>query len=353
MKKLAVVLFNLGGPDQTSAIRPFLFNLFNDPQIISLPQPFRWLLAHWISFRRAPVAKQIYNHIGGKSPILEQTILQQRVIESDLENIQNFSAVKVFTAMRYWHPMLDQTMDEVMAWNADEIVLLPLYPQFSTTTSGSSFHEWQRLSRKKKCAIKTRFVCCYPDYSRWVNGFAQLIVPVLVRLQSRHAIRILFSAHGLPQKIVDKGDPYVTHVELGVEAIVKTLNATEQVQSTFDYAVCYQSRVGPMAWTTPSLDDELIRTAADKMAVIVVPVSFVSEHSETLYELDIEYKDRARELGISEYHRIPALSGNKEFLAGLSDLVRLSLENQNNILVGVDFEKCRDCHIQCPHNSFF
>lgn len=310
MSKTAVILFNLGGPDSLDAVEPFLFNLFNDPAIIGAPSLIRRLLARFISKKRGPVAREIYAQIGGKSPLVEETDKQARALEQELGE-----GYRVFVAMRYWHPFAAQALQEARQWGAERVVLLPLYPQFSTTTSRSSLREWRKLAAD--WAVPTEAVCCYPDETGLVAAIADLIRPGYAQASASGKPRILFSAHGLPQSVVDKGDPYPQHVEQTARAVVAALDIPD-----LDWIVCYQSRVGPMKWIGPSTETELERAGEDRVPVVVVPIAFVSEHSETLVELDIEYRHRAESLGIPAYVRVPAVGHHADFIAGLARLVR-------------------------------
>ncbi len=315
--KLAIVLFNLGGPDSPAAIEPFLFNLFNDKAIIGVPQPLRWMLARFISTRRAPVAAEIYNHLGGKSPLLELTqkqadALTQSVSQAMGENVE----VETFLSMRYWDPMSDECAQKVKEFNPDHIVLLPLYPQFSTTTSESSLKDWKRAAKKAGLKAKTSIICCYPVNQGFVSAIVDKLIPQIEYMKSIGKPRILFSAHGLPKKIIDKGDPYQYQVEQTALSVVEKLAI-----DNLDWWVCYQSRVGPMEWIGPSTDEEIIRAGKEKVPVIVVPIAFVSEHSETLVELDIEYKDMAKKQGVPAYQRTPTVGTHPHFIEGLRDLV--------------------------------
>ncbi len=312
MGRLAVVTFNLGGPDSPMAVQPFLFNLFHDPAIIGLPQPFRWLLAGLISRRRAPIAREIYAHLGGKSPLLELTQAQADAL--GLELSRGDDIVEVFVCMRYWHPMSDSVAAAVKAFEPDEVVLLPLYPQFSTTTVGSSLTDWRRAAAKIGLSAPTRAICCYPTGKGWISAQADLVGQAVA--DSPDQTRILFSAHGLPCKVVDGGDPYQWQVEQTAAAVVSAMGGHD------DWAVCYQSRVGPLEWIGPSTEDELARAAKDGMGVIVVPIAFVSEHSETLVELDIEYRELADDLGLTVYVRVPAIGIHPAFIRGLAEAVR-------------------------------
>lgn len=313
--KRAVVLFNLGGPDSPEAVRPFLFNLFNDGAIIGVPQPLRWLLAKLISGRRAPVAREIYANLGGKSPLLDLTRAQADALEAALAEAMPGDEVKVAIAMRYWHPFADETAREVAAFRPDEVVLLPLYPQFSTTTTGSSVADWHRAAARAGLAVPHRTVCCYPVSDPFIGAHAASLRPFLEG-EARAGKRVLFSAHGLPKRVVERGDPYQWQVERTVDAIVEALG-----MPGLDYVTCYQSRVGPLEWIGPSTEDEIARAGADGKALVVVPVAFVSEHSETLVELDIEYAELAQEAGVPSYERVPALGTALGYVAALADAV--------------------------------
>lgn len=310
MAKTAVILFNLGGPDSPAAVEPFLFNLFNDPAIIGAPGPIRRLLARYVSKKRGPVAREIYDRIGGKSPLVEETGKQAQALERELG-----AGHMVFVAMRYWHPFASEALAAAREWGADRLVLLPLYPQFSTTTTRSSLREWRTLAADWKVATDT--VCCYPDEPGLVAAVAELVRAGWEQAAPAGRPRVLFSAHGLPQSVVDKGDPYPRQVERTARAVVAALAIPD-----LDWTICYQSRVGPMKWIGPSTEHELERAGEDSVPVVVVPIAFVSEHSETLVELDIEYRHRAEALGVPAYVRVPAVGHHPAFIAGLARLVR-------------------------------
>ena len=311
MSKCAVVLFNLGGPDSLAAVRPFLFNLFNDAAIITLPQPLRWLVARLIAARRAPIARAIYGRIGGSSPILANTEAQARALEAALG-----PGHRVFIAMRYWHPRSRETVAAVKEWAPDEIVLLPLYPQFSTTTTASSLADWQNAATAVGLAAPTRVLCCYPGEAGFIAALAEEVRAVLKVWPSRERKRVLLSAHGLPEKIVAAGDPYRWQVEQTAAALRTALG-----MSDLDCVVCYQSRVGPLAWIGPATDAEIRRAGAEGVGLIVVPIAFVSEHSETLVELDIEYRHLASTVGVPSYVRVATAGTAPAFVAGLARLV--------------------------------
>lgn len=336
-RRLAVVLFNLGGPDRPEAIRPFLFNLFNDPAIIGLPGPLRRVLATLASTRREREAKAIYARIGGRSPILEETWRQAHALEAVLNRP---GVARVFVAMRYWHPMSREVAAEVAAFAPDRVVLLPLYPQFSTTTTASSFADWTASAKAAGLDVSTAAVCCYPVESGFVAAHAASIRTALDGLGERPC-RILFSAHGLPEKVVARGDPYPWQVERTAEAVLARLGETH------DGVVCYQSRVGPLTWIGPSTEDEIRRAGKDGRAVVLIPIAFVSEHSETLVELDITYAELAREAGVPAYVRVPALGADDGFIAALADLVRAAAE-RTGVRAGGDRRLCPATARRCP-----
>jgi len=316
--KLAIVLFNLGGPDSTEAIEPFLFNLFNDKAIIGAPQPIRWMLARFISSKRAPVAAEIYHHLGGRSPILPLTEDQATALTRDIkEGLDQFTDVKSFITMRYWHPMSQETAEAVKAYDPAHIVLLPLYPQFSTTTSESSLNDWQKRAQKVGLTAPTATLGCYPVNDGFIRAIVDLLKPQLAEAEKAGKPRILFSAHGLPKKIIEKGDPYQWQVEQSAQAVVDALGRDD-----LDWWVSYQSRVGPLEWIGPNTEDEIIKAGRDQVPLIIVPIAFVSEHSETLVELDIEYREVAQDHGVPLYLRTPAVGTHPLFIEGLATMVK-------------------------------
>lgn len=331
-RKTAVVLFNLGGPDSLDAVKPFLFNLFSDPAIIGAPAPIRWLLARYISAKRAPTARGIYQMLGGRSPLVPETEAQARALEHVLGH-----GFKCFIAMRYWHPFTHEAVEAVKEWGADEVVLLPLYPQFSGTTTGSSVKEWKKRAAEQGLNVPTRMACCYPDQPGLVAAMADLARAGHEEASAAGRPRILFSAHGLPKSVIDKGDPYQAQVEMTAAAVARATGIAD-----LDWAICYQSRVGPQEWIGPSTEAELERAGRDGVPVVVVPVAFVSEHSETLVELDIEYREKADHLGIPAYVRVPALGCHPLFIRGLADVIHRP-EAQNGRACGSLGRNCPSC----------
>ncbi|MFT4089635.1 MAG: ferrochelatase [Asticcacaulis sp.] len=315
MKKVAVVLFNLGGPLTQADVRPFLYNLFSDRFIIGLPAGFRQAVAWLISSRREKSAQANYALMGGGSPIAALTEEQSKALETAL-NASGIAEFKTFVGMRYWHPFIPEAIKQIEAWGADEIIALPLYPQFSTTTTKTAFVEFDKYYKGK---APVRYIEDYPVNPEFISAHIDLIREGLKGIDLSEC-RLLFSAHGLPEKIIQAGDPYQKQVEQTVAAIMAGLDLT------IDHVVCYQSRVGPLKWIGPSTDDTIVETVkADKIPV-VVPVAFVSEHIETLVELDIEYRHLADEAGAKAYYRIPALGTHKGFILALTREVLTRLQ---------------------------
>ncbi len=333
--KNAVILFNLGGPDSLNAVEPFLFNLFNDPAIISLPKIIRYPLAKFISKRRTPVAKAIYAEMGGKSPILEETQRQSDAIEEALK--QEIDEYKCFIVMRCWYPRAKEVVKKVKIFNPQQIILLPLYPQYSNATSGSSIKEWTDICVQEKVNIKTKTICCYPTEKNFILSYANLIKEK-INLNKLSETILIFSAHGLPENKIKQGDPYQWQVENTVSDLVKKLSI-----KNLNYILSYQSRVGPLKWIGPSTEKVIKQEAQKKKIIIVVPVAFVSEHSETLVELDIEYKKLAIENGSKNYVRVPAVTVNEHFIHSLKSSILSASKGEiftSSIRCLEKFKKC-------------
>jgi len=276
-----------------------------------VPAPLRLPLAWVIAARRARTARGIYAQLGGASPLLANTEAQARALEVELG-----AEYRCFVAMRYWHPLTAVAVGAVKAWQPDEVVLLPLYPQFSTTTTASSLEAWRCEAMRQGLPGKTRAIRSYPIAEGFVAAEAGLIAGTLDAARGA-PLRLLFSAHGLPLKIVAAGDPYPRDVESTAAAVVSAL-----ARPGLDWRVCFQSRVGPLAWLGPSVEEELRRAGRDGVGVVVAPISFVSEHSETLVELDRDYRRLAEACGVSAYHRVPTVGTDHQFIAALAELVR-------------------------------
>lgn len=305
----ALVIFNLGGPDSLSAVHPFLFNLFRDPAILELPFLARGLLAWIIATKRAPSVRRMYRKIGGRSPLVEETQRQAEALSARLN--ENW---RVFMAMRYWKPFIEQTVQEVVLWNPKRIVLLPLYPQYSKSTTGSFCLAWQDAMSKMGKTIPITKICCYPTAEGLIAAHVDLIKGALLRAGPR--ARILFSAHGLPKRMIERGDPYQAQVEMTATAVALGL------ERDTDWVLCYQSKVGPLEWIGPSTESEIRRAGTAGLPLVVVPIAFVSEHSETLVELDMEYAEVARQAGVPAYIRVPALGTHPLFIQTLANLAR-------------------------------
>jgi ferrochelatase len=341
--RVAIVLFNLGGPDRPDAIRPFLLNLFSDRAILRVPFFVRPILARLITRARLKPATDNYALLGGRSPLLDLTRAQAAALEAELADLD----ARCFIAMRYWHPFSVATAKEVKAWKPDEVVLLPLYPQYSTTTTGSSLTAWREAAATVGLVAKTTTVCCYPDDNAYVAATAALIRTVYDTtrkdLDPDVKLRVLFSAHGLPEKIVQAGDPYQWQVEQTVAAVLAAW-----AQPDLDWTICYQSRATPQKWIEPSTDMEIERAGREKTALIVVPIAFVSEHTETLVELDVEYRELAQRAGVPFYVRVATQNSDPGFIAALGDLVRRARGHGAGLCSHAGGRFCVTVHRDCP-----
>ena len=355
-RKVAVVLFNLGGPDSPAAVRPFLTNLFTDPAILRFPAIFRIPLGRLIAARRTKAATENYAVLGGKSPLRELTEEQAGALEASLRG--SGMEARCFVAMRYWHPFTEAALRDVMAWAPDEVVLVPLYPQFSTTTTGSSLRVWHIAAGKAGFAVPTTTLCCWHSD----GGFAQATAAIIRRAwdEARAAVpegarlRLLFSAHGLPETIVKQGDPYQWQVEQSVAAVMAVLD-----DPAIEHSLCYQSRVTPQKWLGPSAEEAIALAGKEGVALLVCPIAFVSEHSETLVELDVEYRELAHEVGVPAYFRVPAQNSDAGFIEALAGLVRRARDETRGSRDAAGGKLCsfaggRQCpkaHSGCPHGA--
>ena len=339
MKK-AIILFNLGGPDKIENVEPFLFNLFNDPAILNLPTFLRYPLAKLISKRRAPVAKKIYEELGGSSPILKLTKEQSKALEIKLNQTRTENEYKCFIVMRCWNPRAKDVIKEVQLYGPEEVVLMPLYPQYSAATTGSSIKEWKDICKKNNYKVKTSTICCYPTDQNFINAHTREIVKKTKNLAN---YKLIFSAHGLPEKNIKKGDPYQWQVEQSVKKIIDNLD-----DDNLDWILSYQSRVGPLKWIGPSTEDVIIENSKIGKHIVLVPIAFVSEHSETLVELDIEYKQLANANGCKNYTRIPALGINEDFIKSMSQLIIKKDEYKLNESLYPPKTQCPSNFIKCP-----
>lgn len=310
MEKTAVVLFNLGGPDSLEAVQPFLENLFNDPDIFKLP--FQKSLARFISTKRAPKVEKEYELIGGKSPLGFWTEKQRSMLEERIRSTN--PAVDVFVAMRYWKPLTEETLQKVESGNYKKIILLPLYPHFSKSTTGSSYNEWKRYCKKD---IPTVLIRSYQANELYIKALNDKINEGL-RLfpeQIRNDVQLVFSAHGTPISYQKKGDPYSFQIQQTIYEIMKLRGKAN------DHSICYQSKVGPMKWLEPSTSsmiEELSKKG--KKHLLIIPISFVSDHVETLFELNIEYRHVADNFKIENYIVMPGLNDSPLFIEALYNL---------------------------------
>ncbi|HTV60466.1 MAG TPA: ferrochelatase [Verrucomicrobiae bacterium] len=315
-KRIAVVLFQLGGPDSQEAVEPFLYNLFCDPDIINFPGSFlaRKPLAKLISVRRSKKVRLNYAAIGGGSPIRRLTQMQANALEAALRPLVN---ARCFVAMRYWHPSTAEAIAGLRAEAFDELVLLPLYPQYSFATTGSSLKEWNRLYQAESPVHLIEHFYDHPDY---IAAISDRINSILRRIANPDEVRLVFSAHGLPVVLVEKGDPYPKHIQQTVD-LVRELGAWPN-----PHTLCFQSKVGPQKWLEPSLTSTIERLAREGVKrMIVVPIAFLTDHIETLHEINIEARAEAAHLGVSEFHLMPALNDSPLLIRALADLVLRSV----------------------------
>ncbi len=315
----AVVLFQLGGPDTLDAVEPFLYNLFCDPDIIDLPfaSLFREPLARFIARKRAPIASKLYASIGGGSPIRRQTQMQADALREMLG--AKGHAMPVEIAMRYWHPRAEEVITKLLASGIEEVVLLPLYPQYSKATTGSSMREWNELvARLHAEKLRTTLIESYYEHPLYIRALVERIREALecVPAGDREKVHLLFSVHGTPMKLVRNGDPYSQHIRRSYERVV------EEGNFGLPHHLCFQSKVGPQQWLKPSLVDAVERLAEEKVShVIVIPIAFVTDHIETLSEISIEAKDEATKLGIGYFAMTAPLLTGDLFIGCLCDLV--------------------------------
>ena len=319
-KKVGVVLFQLGGPDSSDAVEPFLYNLFCDPDIIDFFGAWfaRRPLARYIARTRADVVRHHYDAIGGHSPIRALTERQARALEAALAPQVD---AKCFIAMRYWHPLSAEAAAQVNAWNAPDLVLLPMYPQYSFATTSSSLKEWNRVFHPNGNAPRTRTVESFYDHPLYVQSVAEKISLSLTHFDDPGSAHIVFSAHGLPLSLIERGDPYARHV-------ADTVNLVMQIGAWKNkHTLCFQSKVGRRKWLSPSLTDTIDALArAGEKNLLVVPIAFVTEHIETLHEINIEAREQAHKLGVEQFEMMPAVGDSPTFISALADVVLRSLK---------------------------
>ena len=326
MARVGVLLLNLGGPERIQDVGPFLYNLFADPEIIRLPVPaLQKPLAWLISTLRSGKSQAAYRSIGGGSPLRRITEQQARELQSSLR--QRGLEATTYVAMRYWHPFTESAVADIKADGVEEVVVLPLYPQFSISTSGSSFRELQRLRQADPAfnRLPIRCIRSWYDHPGYIAAMAGLIARQIEAASDPSSAHVFFSAHGVPKSYVEEaGDPYQREIEACTRLIMDQLE--RQLGHANPHTLAYQSRVGPVEWLKPYTEDALEALGeAGVKDLVVVPISFVSEHIETLEEIDIEYREIATHAGVSNFLRVPALDTDPTFISGLADLVQQAM----------------------------
>jgi len=314
MTDTAVLLLQMGGPDSLEAVRPFLLNLFSDREIIKIgPAWLQPLIARMIVRRRAPVVAEKYREIGGKSPIRELTQAQADALSAEL-------GIPCFVGMRYWQPFTAETLQQIRAHGAKKIVALSLYPHYSRATSGSSFNDLTRQLARFDNTFEAIGIPQFYDHPLYIKALAEKIEAALAGFSDRRHVQLLFSAHSLPQSFIDQGDPYLDHIKTTVRLVMEQFKDVQ-------HQLAFQSRAGPVKWLEPSTDDKLRELAANGCKnLLIVPLSFVSDHIETLHEIDIEYAEEAHKLGIDNFRRTESLNVSPTFISCLANLVRNSLK---------------------------
>ena len=324
--RVGVLLLNLGGPERIQDVKPFLYNLFSDPEIIRLPvaamqKPFAWL----ISSLRSSKSQQAYRSIGGGSPLRRITKQQAQELQTSLR--QKGVDATSYVAMRYWHPFTESAVADLKADGVDQVVVLPLYPHFSISTSGSSFRELQRLRNTDPAfsRLPIRCIRSWYDHPGYIQALANLIAREIQACEDPATAHIFFSAHGVPKSYVeDAGDPYQLEIVACSKLILEQLR--QQLGHSNPFTLAYQSRVGPVEWLKPYTEDALQELGEQGVKdLVVVPISFVSEHIETLEEIDIDYRELATAAGVKNFRRVPALDTDPAFIAALTDLVEQAM----------------------------
>ena len=341
--KTAIVLFNLGGPDHPRSVDAFRRNLFSDPAIIRAPWFIRFWLARLIAASSARQARRNYALMGGKSPLLDFTQVQAAALERALAHL----GARCFIAMRYWHPFAWETVRAVREFAPERILLLPLYPQFSTTTTASSLRQWREQAARAGLVAEVTSLCCFYADAGYGDAIAALveqsILEARAKLGDKFPLRILFSAHGLPEAIIAGGDPYQMQIEATAATVMARL-----AHYGAGHQVCYQSRATPQRWLTPSTLDAVAQAGADRVAVVVVPIAFVSDHVETLVELDIEVAEHARALGVPGYFRAAAPNDDARFIAALAGIAGRALARGPGLCSDSGGRRCGAAHAGCP-----
>lgn len=372
-KNIAIILFNIGGPENLNQVKKYLFNFFSDKFIIRAPYLIRKMIAFLISTTRSSKTKSIYSKIGGKSVSKENTLMQAQFLEKILNESSDEYSFKTYISMSYWHPMAEKTILDLeldqkkIEGGFKQIIHLPLYPQFSTTSTGSSFFYWNQLLNKTKSLneIKKKYICCYFNENSFIEAHAENLAiqfrKALANFDQNNdsnGIRILFSAHSIPENLTYTdtskaknpiGDPYKVQVDITVELVIQRMKEIFSLED-FDYIVSYQSKIGPVKWLEPSTESEVLRCIEEKMICIIVPISFVSDNSETLYELDIEYKELFEKIGFEYFLRSDSLNLNNKFLISLKNMIYNSIDNDQKFISSNNF-RCEKKFCSCPCNE--
>ena len=314
MTKTAILLLQMGGPDSLDAVEPFLLNLFSDREIIKIGPAFlQPLIARFIVKRRAPKVEENYRQIGGKSPLRTLTEAQAKALEEKLG-----AGFRCFVAMRYWHPSTIEALAAIKREGITDVIALSLYPHYSRATTGSSINELMRVLDASGVKFEVTSIDRFYDHPLYIKALAEKIAAGLAGFPDRSGVEILFSAHSLPQSFIDQGDPYLTHIRETVRLVMARF-------TDVSHHLAFQSRAGPVKWLEPSTDDMLKQLAGRGCRkLLMVPLSFVSDHIETLHEIDIEYATEARKLGIADFRRTESLNTSPTFIECLADLVRKS-----------------------------
>ena len=324
--KTAVILLNLGAPESLDDIKPFLSNLFNDPDIIDLPMGkiLRPILAWNITRKRLPESMQIYEKIGGGSPLRRLSQKQAEALESKLSENGDF---KVYIAMRYWYPFTETAVEELIAEGIKKVILLPLYPQYSITSTGSSLHEFERVIKKRRDAgIEFKLIHDYHDFPSYIDALTEKIREGVAKFNGigDDDLHLLFSAHGVPVSVIEKGDPYEKQVRATVDLAVAKL------ENRNPHSISFQSRVTKVEWLGPATDKIIPKLGKNGVKnLLVIPVAFVNDHSETLFELGVFNRDLATKAGIERYEVMPALNDSPKFISALKELVHQGMESWN------------------------
>ena len=354
-KKFAVILFNIGGPDQATdqKVKKYLMNFFSDKFIIRTNFLLRKFIAFMISNLRYKKTQAIYNSIGGSSPVLKNTISQADILKEKLGK-----QFDVYCSMRYWNPFANEIINQIKDKNYEQIILLPLYPQCSSTTTVSAYENWVsnvkqilNSSDAQSFLKKTKLICRHFDNKKYIDAMSNLIFTKYqeaIKSVPDGKFKLFFSAHSIPEFLVIKeGDPYRNHITQTVEMIIEKLKS---LNCNLDYIITYQSKVGKLKWLEPMTDHELVKAATENTIPIIVPVAFVSENSETLYELDIEYKDLLKKNGMQYLFRVPTLSCDNLYIELLSDLVNFAVNSNDQFTTKRSCNDKTDC--PCVKYSF-